>query len=304
VAVLAACAAPSSSAGGSTLHRGPEAAGCTPSEAWEATRNGQWRLAAARWNDLVQRGGAEDPIACREAGRALSRIGDDEGALEVLNMGLERAPGDPELLEVHGNVLDRMGFRRAAEESFEDALAAAPDRVSVLRSLGRVRLDLDRAAAALEPLERCRELGATDTETRLLRARALACAGQGERALEAFTEALTAADVTAEELAAAAALMCEEREVPGCRHRSRAWLERAVALDPSCAAAHYQLGRFHAARHDLDAAAACWRRTIELDPDHVPALQLLAEWYADRGNEAQAARFARKAEQASRRVRR
>lgn len=273
----------------------------TVNDAWTATREGDWDVAAARWELVLEAGGGADPIACREAAKALLAAGDAERALEVVDMGLERSPADPALLACHGNVLDALGFTRAAERSFEDALVLAPDDVAVLRTLGRVRLDLDRANAALEPLERCLELGAGDTRTKLLYARALACSGQLERALTLFGEALAAEDVAAPDFVEAAGLMLA---ADGCRATSRAWLERAIELEPEHADAHFYLGVVLAAGGDDTAALQSWRRAAAFDAGHAAALECIADVHERRGNVEQAAKFRRRAEKASKRPRR
>lgn len=253
---------------------------------------------------LFLRSGGQDPTACRTAARALIDAGQPEGALEVLELGLESAPGDANLLETQGDALDRAGFRRAAERSFEDSLRAAPDRVSALRSLGRVRLALNRSTAALEPLERCIELGASDTDTYLLLAQALACTGSRQAAFENFAAAFSGRDASATDLVTAAALMLDDCGSKGKRPTLEAWLDRALELEPKHAQAHYYLGVVHADGQDHTAALQSWRRTVALDPGHVQALEALADCHRRRGNIELAARFTRRAEKAARYSRR
>ena len=283
----------SSSASYPSLIRGTS----TPDAAWAATRSEDWDAAAARWQSLFLASEGRDPVACRETARAMAAAGDPEGALEVLSIGLEAAPDDPDLLESRGLVWADMGYRRAAEGSLEDALFADPNRVSALRSLGRVRLSLNRSTAAMEPLERCIELGATDTETRLLLCRAQVCAGFTDEAFEGFVLACAADDVTAGDLVDATALMLEARGLE-CG-TLEGWLERALELNPNNAQAHYYLGVVHSASKDYSVALKCWRRTVALDPGHVGALEGIAECHRRRGKHEQAARFKRRAEQAA-----
>lgn len=248
---------------------------------------------------LFLRSGGRDPVACRTAARALIDAGEPEEALEVLALGLESAPGDANLLETQGNALARAGFRRAAERSFEDSLRAAPDRVSALRSLGRVRLALNRSSAALVPLERCIELRASDTDTYLLLAQALMCTGRQQEAFENFAAAFSGRDVSATDLVTAAKLILDGCGSLGRRPTLEAWLERALQLDPKNAQAHYYLGVVHADGKDYTAALQSWRRAVALDPGHVPGLEALADCHRRRGNVELAARFTRRAEKAA-----
>ena len=254
---------------------------------------------AERLRKLFLRSGTRDPGVCREAARALIAAGHTEEALEVLALGLESAPGDSNLLEVQGDALERAGFRRAAERSYEDALLAAPDRISTLRSLGRVRLSLNRASAALVPLEHSIELGATDTDTRLLLAQAQACTGRRAEAFKSFDIAFAARDASAADLVGAAALLLGECGSKSKRPTVQAWLERALQLDPRDPRAHYYLGVVQAGAKDHNAALQSWRRAVALDPGYVNALEALAECHRRRGNVELAARFTRRAEKAA-----
>lgn len=53
-------------------------------------------------------------------------------------------------------------------------------------------------------------------------------------------------------------------------------LSRAVALDAEDLEAHFALGFIHARQQAMEKAIACYRRTLELAPNHVGALSNIA----------------------------
>ena len=71
--------------------------------------------------------------------------------------------------------------------------------------------------------------------------------------------------------------------------------ERAIALHPDFAEAHYNLGVALGELHEIDHAAACYRRAIELRPDLVQAPYNLANLYRQAGQGDLAVTYYRKA---------
>jgi cytochrome c-type biogenesis protein CcmH/NrfG len=63
------------------------------------------------------------------------------------------------------------------------------------------------------------------------------------------------------------------------------WLEKAIAFDPQCSSAHFQLGLLSEETGAFDAAIAHYRRAAELDPSCLHALTNLAILYSSRGDE-------------------
>ena len=224
------------------------------SRAERATQAGEWHKAAALWNELFLRGGEGRVHACRETARALTELGDHDGARALLELGLRRDPGEPALLESQGDVLVAMGFRRAAEAAYVQALDADPERQHALLELARVRIDLGREHLALAALDKRLELGARDAETHLLRARALAACDRPEEAYQAFVRAFEQGAGDPLCLVSAASLTFDERlrHSPACRDQARAWLERASESNPQLTLAHYYLGVLCEEDDDLD----------------------------------------------------
>jgi len=271
----------------------------TPASARAASRAKDWPLAAARWNEIFLREGS--PEACVETARAVHELGDGESARAILDMGLSRHPADPSILEMQGEVLARTGFRRAAEAALEQALAADPDRPEALLTLGRVRLELELPSAAEAPLSRRIELGHSDAQTWLLRARARRASGNAGGALEDYRSAFAQMDdgrsAEVRDLVCAGTLYVDPALRKGERARSlaRAWLERAVERDPQCTTAWHHLGLIHEDLGDQEAAIRHYRRAAETDPAHLTSLAKLAELHSQRGELTAAADMVRRA---------
>jgi tetratricopeptide (TPR) repeat protein len=249
-----------------------------PDRARAATDAGDWETAAALWNELFMVGGADEVQSCREAARALMEMGDLDSARAVLELGMRRDPGHPELLEAQGDVLARMGFRRAADAAYSQALEVDPDRPHAMLELARIRVELGRPHQALEILKRRVALGSDDAETHLLKARALAACDRPEEAYAAFVRAFELGEDDPRFLISAACLAFDDRmrTSESCRRQSRAWLEQAVETDPQLTLAHFYLGVLDEQRGDLESARQRYDRAVETDPAHAPSLTRLA----------------------------
>jgi tetratricopeptide (TPR) repeat protein len=268
----------------------------TLSRAERATQAGEWQRAAALWNELFLRGDEARVRACRETARALIELGDYDGARAMLELGLRLDPGEPALLETQGDVLVAMGFRRAAEAAYVQALDADPERQRTLIELARVRLDLGREHLALEALDQRLALGAGDAETHLLRARALVACGRPEDAYQAYTRAIEQGAGDPLCLVSAASLSLDERlRDTACRDQARAWLERACASDPQLTSAHYYLGVLRQEAGDLEGALLHFERAVETDPGDPRSLTRLAGVLDELGQGERAALIADRA---------
>jgi tetratricopeptide (TPR) repeat protein len=246
-----------------------------------ATRTGDWETAAALWENLFHRGGSTRGEACAETVRALCSLGKTDEALYFVNGGLEEDPLDVDLLEQKGNVLVRRGFRRAAESCYESALAAEPDRVSLLIALGRVRVDLGLGAGAREPLQHCVKLGHRDAETYWLLGEAARCCGDWNLALSNYELAFAKTTPEPEQLVAAASVCLEDGIDSSSRELCISWLSRAIEVDPQYTLAHHQMAVLLAQQGRMEASLEHYRRAIEIDPTYQAAVVALAKLLAE-----------------------
>ena len=267
-------------------------------EARAATAAGEWRTAAALWNELFLRGGGEERVeACLQTARALAELEEYESARAVIDLGLRRDENNADLLEMKGDVLAAMGFRRAAEAAYASALEVDPDRPSALVELARIRIALGREHLALESLRHRLTLGEVDAQTYLLRARALAACNQPAAAYNSFVKAFELGVDDPMTLLSAACLSFDERlqSSEACRLQSMQWLRTAIESDPQLTLAHFYLGVMVEEEGDAQGALAHYRRAVETDPGHGPSLTRLAVALSDLGHGEQAAEVARRA---------
>ncbi len=280
------------------VRRHPEPQRVSVASARAASEAGQWSLAASSWYEIYLLGGEEAPLACVEAARALARLEDIASARSLLDQGFKRYPEHLELLEAQAEVLERAGFRRAAEPYLESVLERDPDRLSTLLFLARLRVELSLEDKALPLLERRVQLGAADALTWRLIARAQRKAGRTALALEAYARAFAFGENDPDRLVHAAELFVDaepqERAVVETGE-VRGWLQRACELDPQLAVAHELLGKVCVLAGDDAAAIGAFERALEIEPDRTELAWRVGRLHRAAGNNARAAELARHA---------
>ncbi|MCY2961752.1 MAG: tetratricopeptide repeat protein [Planctomycetota bacterium] len=255
-----------------------------------ATQRGDWRAAAERWWAVWLAAPEGDARACAEAARALLELRDAESAGNLLDQGIARFPKDPNLVEWKSRSLEKLGFRRAAEEYLERALEIEPNRSSALLALGRIRVDLGLETAAVQPLRKFVAQTGGDADSYALLARALRGSGDMSGSYQAWQRAFTLGKPKVEDLLYAASLGLDpdvRSAHPEAPATSRTWLDLALSLDPMCTRAHFQLGLLS---HELGAyeqAVEHYRRAVETDPSCLMAITNLAILYSGAGNEVE-----------------
>jgi len=254
----------------------------------EAMQVGNWSLAAERWYAVfLQERDAAEP--CAMTARALLHTNDADSASHVLDIGLEKHPDDPDLCELKGDALVKLGFRRPAEEFYTRALKADPKRVSAMLSLASLRMDLGWEQAALAPLDQAIAIQGGDPATWYLLARARRAAGNPCGAYEAYEKSFGLQNGSVEDLVNAATLPLSDTlrsthpEAPAVM---LGWLERAVKQDPQCTKAHFMMGVLCESLGKSDDAIGHYRRAVETDPGCLMSLRNLAVLYAARGDVA------------------
>lgn len=260
-------------------------------EALAATRVEDWSQAASLWHALFLADPDRPVEACREAARALIRLEDPESAAKLLDLGRRAHPEDPDLLALKGEALVAMGFRRAAEESFEHALRIDPLRVDALIALGRLRIDLGLESSAVEPLQRAVDITGGDFETLRLLAKALRESGLAPKAYSTWVKAFSMGTGTVDDLVEAATLFLDDSfrgAHPESGEQMCIWLRTAVERAPQCVRAHFQLGVLCEEMGRREEAIEHYRRAVEIDPGCLMALTNLAILYSNHGDEPNA----------------
>lgn len=257
----------------------------------EASAEADWKLAARLWRAEFQSGGSGAAEACLEAARAELGRGRPDEARELLDRGLEDFPEDASLWEERGNVLDELGFRRAAEHSYGRALELEPGRLSALLERAEIRLELGLASAARKDLETCLQQGLDGSRVWIAYARSLAALGEGRSAFDAYARGFERGPVSDASLIGAAALYLGgalDPSTPRDRERVVAWLNIVAARAPQTTLAHYWLGLLAEERGALAEAQASFERALATDPTHLPTLEHLARMAFERGDRATA----------------
>ena len=295
VLVLACALAAACGSSRRGIRRHPEPQRVTLDSARAATKAEQWSLAASSWYEIYLKGGELAPAACVEAASALTELGDPVSARKLLDDGFRRYPERLELLEAQADVLERSGFRRAAEPYLERVLERDPQRLSTLLTLARLRVELSLEDKALPLLERRIALGGEDAETWRLLARAQRKAGRYPEALAAYSKAFERGESDPDLLLFAASLFVEasaEERGECTSDEAHAWLRRAVELDPQLALAHEYLGRLCEERGEPSAAIECYARALELEPGRTDLALRLGRLHIAAGDRQRAAELA------------
>ena len=126
-------------------------------------------------NHAIQKGGGAPPRAALVLrGLVLAKMGKVVGALEDLNLALELAPGDPEVLvqraQVHfrakNNALAIADFTQAVQAlaELDGAPKAKRAHASALQQRGEVKLETGDKEAAVLDLRACLEIDPTNGE--------------------------------------------------------------------------------------------------------------------------------------------
>ena len=257
-------------------------------EAEAATQAGDWKAAAERWYALFMADSKRPAEPCAQAARAFLALNDAESASNILDLGLAEHPKDSTLLELKGEALVGQGYRRAAEDCFERALAVDPRLVAALLNLGKLRMDLGLESGAVKPLRRAVEITGGDFKTWRLLAKAEREAGNHREAYEAWTRAFAMGDGAVEDIVEAASLVVDEsfrRAHPEAAERMCGWLEKAIAREPQCTRAHFQLGVLAEEMGKREEAIEHYHRAVEIDPACLMSLTNLAILYASVGDE-------------------
>lgn len=233
---------------------------------------------------------APDPKASRLYEDALSRYEkrDLPGAVIQLRNALQI---DRNQLPVHmlmGKALAEQGDVIGAEVAFNEALRLGVNRAEVVVPLARVLIGLGRSQEVLSH-ERFTTSGlppATLYELQLVRAAAATDIGDFRTAQRAVEEARAINGADAAGWVAEVPVRMRQRQVK----EALAAADRAVALAPGLADAHYVRAEALHVAANLKEAAAAYDKCLSIKPDHVEALVARAGLLMDQGRDADAAR--------------
>ncbi|MCB0218040.1 MAG: tetratricopeptide repeat protein [Chloroflexi bacterium] len=203
-------------------------------------------------------------IGARNRGLALRGGRDLPGAREALlraRAALDRVEGD--LVFEQGLLAAEAGDHQAALSAFEQALAEDPRRARYLYHYGRTLIALDRAAEAIELLQRAREAAPGQAEIEARLAEAYRARGWIEEALAAFETARKLAPQVPDYDQAAGELQAELGDLEAAAEA----MQRATTAAPDAAAWHDALGQVLSELGRGPAALRAFRRAAALAPE-------------------------------------
>ncbi|MCI0586363.1 MAG: tetratricopeptide repeat protein [Planctomycetes bacterium] len=180
--------------------------------------------------------------------RALASEGFARAAIETVDAALLREPDRNEALRLKARLHESLGEERAAIAVYDRLSARAPGDLDALYHSARARLRIGDVEEALVGLRRFAAIAPGDAEGR----RALGTA--------LYRKAIAGAPANARFLAEA------EEELRAARD-----------LRPEAADLHHDLASLRVVRGDLAGAEEEYRRALERDPEHLSALEGLAE---------------------------
>ncbi len=216
------------------------------------------------------------------------RIGDYEGAIDILAIGLEMHPEHPNLLLSRARLYQEIGYLRAAEGDLERALAADPDHGESWLTLGQVRLTLSLPRKALVALVRASALGLEHPELELYLARCHRALGHLETAAEHYARALQEAPGDSQLLVEAASLAvsrAEEVVDPSVYERALVQIDSAVEQDPDSSYAWFVRGLLLESTQAAEGPRSSYMRALERDPSFLEAWTNLALVCRENGEE-------------------
>ncbi len=116
--------------------------------------------------------------------------GEWEKAIALLNAGLVENPTSATLFEARGALYRALGYRRAAQRDFEQAVELDPERGKAWFGLGLVRQELGLSSIAVSAFERAASLDVDSAELHLSWARAHRALGQRSPAAEHYARTI------------------------------------------------------------------------------------------------------------------
>jgi predicted Zn-dependent protease len=194
-------------------------------------------------------------------------VGRSEEAAAECRRCREARPDDPDLIRLEAEICYRLGDNGRAGALVDDLLRRDPQDPTALTLRGALDLDADRPDRAVGPLrEAVARLGPAAGRARYYLGLALArtgqeaearkhqAVGQVQQAVELW-EKYGRPDTASYKVTIAESLLAAGRADEAVR-----LLERAVAQDPGCVAAHRLLADYYASRGQVDKAAGHRRK--------------------------------------------
>ncbi|MFT7668548.1 MAG: tetratricopeptide (TPR) repeat protein [Planctomycetota bacterium] len=258
----------------------------------------RWNRAADLWYDIHRKEREKTARPFTETARALFHSGDAESACGMILDGLNKFPYDSGLLELHAEILEDLGFRRAAEPYLVRLVKAHPEHVAGWVALGRVRVGLGNELEAEYPLTRALELAPGSVEPHVHLARVRQTQGDAPGAFDHYSRAIDLGREGLGFLLDAASISIDPvvlDERVDASERGLDWTGKALAMDPQSTCAHYLRGVHLELLGESDQARIAFLRAVETDPSCLVAIGRLAFLYSQAGDSLRTAEMVKRA---------
>jgi len=217
-----------------------------------------------------------------EIARSLLGKGELDKALELAGRLVHEMPESPEAFNLNGIVQEAAGRRAAAADSFEKALALAPDSVPSRLNLARQALAQGDTAAATKRYEEVLQRQPGNSQALVALAKLDGAAGKPLKEVIARLQQAVDSDPNATE---AQLILANHQLGRRAFEAALRHAEAAVKSAPSQALPLMTLARCQLAMQQPEAAIATLKRAAELAPESKRTQQLLALAYAQKGDE-------------------
>ncbi|MBE7502269.1 MAG: tetratricopeptide repeat protein [Verrucomicrobiales bacterium] len=206
--------------------------------------------------------------------------GERDQALALYQHLAKNFPQDPQFPFLAGLVLRDQQKPADAYRAFEQALALAPNRLSVIQQMVDVRVANKEFEGARKLLEGPLAKEPTNAAPRVL----LAATYLAERDLAKAEETLERAIELDPDARPAYMMLAQVYVATGKQQQALERLDRVVAQNPKDVQALMQIGMLKDSQQQYDAAADAYRKALEVNSRFAPALNNLAYLYGEHLN--------------------
>jgi tetratricopeptide (TPR) repeat protein len=195
--------------------------------------------------------------------------GEEERAIELLSLAVERDPSCAEARIALGFEYAAQGFLTEARVQFEAAAKLAPDYADVRYNLGLLYAGEDRSEEALQEFRRALSVNPAYLPARRSLAALLQRLGRLEEALREGDRILRQGFASPDLLVQMAQASLAVGRIDQALER----LLRAEALNPDYAPTYYWLGQVYRHQQQRNKARSAWQRYLEKSRQSSPPLQ-------------------------------
>ena len=203
---------------------------------------------------------------------SLAEHGDRQGAMSIALRLLEQHPDFVPAIKLKGMLLEESGRASEAEAVYEEALKLAPNDADLLLKIGIYKLSAGQKEEAIKLLLHCARIQPGDGDTQFYLAQAYHLNGQDELALRAIRQSVKAEPDNASVLQKYGELLCSTGDYAG----GLRWLHSAEESDSTLPLLDYDIGWANYNLMDFTNAVKYSTRAVEIHPNDINALRLLA----------------------------